>query len=79
MKLFVRVIHFFMGRFYYDGCYLYYWNYCGSKFKDKGLHVCVGFEPGSSFQHKWFKCKDCPYNKRYIKRKENDQNVVKDF
>lgn len=71
MRFFVRFIHFVCASFYYNWCYLYYWNYLSSEFKDKDLYVCRGQGDTCGLEHKWFKCKDCPYNKRYERRIKN--------
>lgn len=72
MRWFVKFVHFVMGRFYYNWCYLYYWNYFGQQFKDNSLCACKGFSTASSMEHKWFKCEDCPYKKKYERSHKND-------
>lgn len=68
MKTFVRLVHFFKSRFYYDWCHEYYYNYYGKDFKNK--RECKGWTAGM-MQDKKYKCFSCPYNKRYNKKKHN--------
>lgn len=72
MRFFVRFVHFVQGRFYYNWCYLYYWNYLSLNFKDKKSHICKGHGNNCNLEHKWFKCEDCPYRKKYERKNKND-------